>query len=414
MSANPETIAHARALCEAGDFDAAGELLRLLLAVEPDDREAWCLLARAELGAGRHEEAILAADRASAIDPASAYPHLIASLAALRLGQAEEAEQRARDAVQADPFEWRALALLAQLLARSRSTVPEAKELVQRIVRLAPEEPGVHLTAGQVAEAGGNRDAAKEAFLEALRLEPENSAAQHELARLRLRRRANSPTALAESAAGFARAVRSDPDAESSRLRLDLVLRVFLSKTAYLLLIDAYAVARIAASSSTPTARLVPVLLLAVPIGYAARFMARLTPSLRQKLRGIHATRGAMRSAATAEAFAILALLVAAVAPIGARSAFAAAAGLGALVGRVVLYTQVEHASRAIKGEKPRPVVSRGLLRVISVLLFLTAAALVVAAAKDKAGPSTLVGAAVFASGAFAVARVGSRSGQDA
>jgi hypothetical protein len=151
-----------------------------------------------------------------------------------------------------------------------------------------------------------------------------------------------------------------------------------------------------------------------VPIGYAARFMARLTPPLRKKLRGILTTRGAMRSAATAEALAILALLVAAITPIGARSAFAAVAGLGALIGRVVLYTQVEHASRAIKGEKHRPLISRGLLRAISVLLFLTAAALVVAAAKDKAGTSALVGAAAFAAGAFAVARVGSRSGQDA
>jgi Flp pilus assembly protein TadD len=74
VSADPETIAHARALCDAGNFDEAGELLRLVLAVEPDDREAWCLLACAELGGGRHAEAILAADRAAAIDPAFGLP----------------------------------------------------------------------------------------------------------------------------------------------------------------------------------------------------------------------------------------------------------------------------------------------------------------------------------------------------
>ena len=405
MSVDPETLEHAAALCDKGDFDAARELLQLALAVEPDDAGAWSLLARAQLGAGRFEEAILAADTAAALSGASADPHMIAALALLRLDRAGDAVRRARDAVRADPFDSRALGLLAQLLAGNPSTAREAPELAERMVRLAPEDPAVHLAAGRVAAASGERTKAKRAFVRALSLDPSGGGAHHELANLRLRRRANNPASLAEAAAGFARAAHAEPAAQHSRLRLELVLRVFLSKAAYLLLLDAYVVGRLTASSSSSTARLLPVLLLAVPVLYAARFLMALTPPLRRALTGVLATRGALRNAAIAEVLAVVAVVLAAFAPSGARTAAAAIAALAALTGRVILYRQVENASRAARGDKPRPVIGRGLLRLISVLLFLTAAALVLAAAKDKAGPGALLGAAAFGAGALAVGR---------
>lgn len=409
MSPSDEAFDRAIALSEEGRCAEASEILQRIVADQPGNVDAWVQLARAQLGAGQPGPALASADKAAELAPTSSTPRVIASLALLHLGDKDRAVARARDAVEVDSFDWRALSVLAHLLAGDRKTGQEARALVVRVVQLAPNQPTAHLNRGQVFAVVGDREAAKGAFRRVLDLDPGSSQAQHELAQLRLRRRANAPSALAEAAAGFARATRADAPTERSRLKLELILRVFFSKVAYLMFIDAYVVDRANSPSSSSAARLLPLLFLAIPGYYAWRFLARSTHPVRQRVRELLFHAGTIRRAAVSEALAGIAIIAASIAPPGARTSLAITGALAALVGRAVLYQQAEHASRAAIGQAPRPLIRPSLMWAIAALLALTAAALLVAAAKDKAGPGALVGALIFAAGAVATARAAGR-----
>src|SRR5207302_1034027 len=102
-------------------------------------------------------------------------------------------------------------------------------------VALAPHEADTHLALGGAAAAVGKRADAEAAFQRALSIDPQNTVAHNELARLQLRKSSISrPGALGEAAASFATAVRSDPRADVSRRNFELVIRVFLSRVSYL------------------------------------------------------------------------------------------------------------------------------------------------------------------------------------
>jgi hypothetical protein len=255
------------------------------------------------------------------------------------------------------------------------------------------------LTAGVVAAGAGDREGAKRSFRRVLELDPGSGVAQHELARLRLRRHVNDPSTLAQAAAGFERALHAEPEAEHSRRTLELVLRVFLSKCAYLLLIDAYVVGRVTATPSDVAGRPLPVLLLFIPAFYAWRFCRRLTEPLVGCLYRIITREAPIRLAACCEALAVLCILIGVGAPESMRPGLAGTAGVLALIGRVALCTQVEHASRAVRGAPPRPAIRPGLLWVLAVLVGLIVLALLVAAVRDGGGPGALLVAVVSAAG---------------
>ena len=298
--------------------------------------------------------------------------------------------------------------MLAHLLAGDKKTAQEARALVDRVVQLAPNQPTAHLNRGQVFAVVGDREAAKGAFRRVLDLDPASNQAQHELAQLRLRRRANAPSVLAEAAAGFARATRANASTERSRLKPELILRVFFSKVAYLMFIDAYVVDRANSPSSSSAARLLPLLLLAIPGYYAWRFLARSTHPVRQRVRELLVHAGTIRRAAVSEALAGIAIVAASIA---ARSANeprhhrcvggAGRPGRALPAGR----TCIARCDRPGAKAAHPPIADV----VIPALLALTAAALLVAAAKDKAGPGALVGALIFAARAVATARAAGR-----
>ncbi len=318
-SEDEEPFRSAGELCAQGRFVEALELLQPLVDREPHNHEAWSLLAWAELGAEHDDRALDAAEHAIGLNPAACFPEQLAAAALLRLRRPGEAVAHARRAVQIDPFDWRALGTLARALTRAGSDADEAQELTTRMVALAPEEPEAHLIAGSVAAAAGNREEAKRSFRRVLQLDPASGAAQHELARLRLKHRVNDPAALAEATDGFARAAQAEPDKQQSVHSMEAMLRLFLAKTAYLLLIDAFLVGRLAATSSTLAARVLAPALLLIPAFYAWRFVDRLTPPLRSRLYTVLTRQWALRTAASLEAISVLAILAAAILAESAR-----------------------------------------------------------------------------------------------
>ncbi|HTZ64323.1 MAG TPA: tetratricopeptide repeat protein [Solirubrobacteraceae bacterium] len=397
-------MARAAELCAEGHFAEASDLLRPVAEREPANRDMWRLLARADLGAGRFERALQAAEHVRALAACEAFADVIASVALLRLGRTNEALEHARGAVASDPRDFDAVSLLARLL----STVglhDEAQVVAADAVDLAREEPAAHLTAGVVAAAAGRRELARASFRRVLALDPANGQAHHELARLRLRHRVNDPATLADAASGFARAAHPGFGSPKSIRSLEKVLRAFLSKTAYLLFLDTYLVARVASASSGTAARLLPVALLAVPGYYAARFLRRLTPMPRQRLAWLLLGEHALTSAVALEIVAAASIFVGAVGGDAVRSGAAVLVAVAALAARLTLYLARERAGREASGEDGEHAIRTSLIWIIAALLALLASVLIVAAV-IRGRPGAAVGALVSLGATGALARV--------
>jgi Flp pilus assembly protein TadD len=404
-----DALQRAAALVEEGLFDDAVAALWSFLSEYPAAAQAWAMLAHAELCAGRCDQALDAAERAVGFAPGGTSGHVLASLALLQLGRAEEAVEHARRAAAVDPSDWRTLAVLARALQTRGGDLSEAYQVIERMATVAPLEPEMHMTAGRVYAASGDRESARRAFRRVLELEPGSGAAQHELARLRLGTRVNDPAALADAAAGFARAVRLEPEADRSRAGLEVLLRAFLSKAAYLLFLDAFLVGRLAGGPSSSGARVLPLVLLLLPFAYAWRFISHMTLPVRRRLVELLRGKGPLRTAAACEGLAVACMIGAALGGSSSHGAVAAAAALCALVGRLILYTQVEHASRTLRGQPARPAIGSAAMFIIAVALALTAVFLALAAVQGKANSVAFFVAVLVAGAALAVARAGVR-----
>jgi Flp pilus assembly protein TadD len=362
MSKPPDVTAvalnRARALYELRRFPEAAELLRRAIASDPQNLEALGLLASAEVNAGDYEAALEAAERGLAVAPEAEWPHRLASVALRHLERTEQSIRHAREAVRLSPDGWQAHVTLAWSLA-DNSNLPAAREAAQRAVELAPDRAETHITAGVLAARAKRRPEAEASFRQALSIDPQNSIAHSELARMRMGgRHHTNPAGLADAATGFATSIRVDPRAEHARRNLELVLRVFLAKASYFIFIDAYLIARIGSSSSQPAARLLPILLLAIPAGYAWRFIAHLSPDLRKYLLGLLTHDRKIGLAVFLNALAVACLIAAALAPETARNGLAGTAAVSALIGRLILWSQVTR--RGSVNPPDRPGIPRG------------------------------------------------------
>jgi tetratricopeptide (TPR) repeat protein len=76
--------------------------------------------------------------------------------------------------VAADPMAW----LLSATLARRQSDLPRAEQDIAQAARLAPDDASVALEAGNIAKLAGADDAARTAWEQAIKLEPEGAAGQ--------------------------------------------------------------------------------------------------------------------------------------------------------------------------------------------------------------------------------------------
>ena len=85
-----------------------------MVSAEPGSSRAWCLFARAHLGADRYVEAVDAANRAAAIEPAEEWPHRLASNALMHLGNHTEALRAASESRRLAPSYWQTHVCVAQ------------------------------------------------------------------------------------------------------------------------------------------------------------------------------------------------------------------------------------------------------------------------------------------------------------
>jgi Flp pilus assembly protein TadD len=162
----------ARALLDVKRYDEAISLLVRLVSADPADGRVWCLLATAHLGAGHLQEALTAARRAISLEPSGDWPYRLASIAHRHLGNVGTAVAAAKEACSLAPHEWRAHVCLAQARLATGVNFQGAEEAAAVALRLAPLEPDVHYTPGQVSYAQAEWKAARAHLERTLALDP--------------------------------------------------------------------------------------------------------------------------------------------------------------------------------------------------------------------------------------------------
>ena len=198
-------LSRAGAMIDLRRYCEAAALLAGIVATAPDLPRAWCLLARAQLGAGRAAEAAQAARRARALSPADDWPCRLASTALVSLGRGPAAVAAAQQARQLAPGFWRSHVCLAQA-ALAAGDLALAGEAAHGALAIAPQEPDVQFTAGKVALSAGEPGRARDHQQAALAIDPGHAGAVNELGRISLRERRPG------AAAGyFLRAARAAP-----------------------------------------------------------------------------------------------------------------------------------------------------------------------------------------------------------
>jgi tetratricopeptide (TPR) repeat protein len=361
----------ARTLIGLGRFDEAASKLHQLLGQDPENSAAWCLLAQAQLGRHDAQAALEAANRAVAAAPESSWAHRLRSIALRDLDDHDEAIAAAYAAIKWAPNDWQGYSWLAGLFSQIKSRRREAMPAAEYGVALAPHESRAYLVLGAAAAANGKRKEAEDALRRALAIDPQNSDAHNALARLNVRQsRFGRAGTLAEAAGGFQAAVRADPRAAGSSRNLELVLRVFLSRLTYLILIGGYFYVHIPASSPSANRDLSLVILfiLGIPTVYGWRFVSRLSPDLRRHLR-YTLTHGRVAIVSALQLLAILLLLYAAVASPASHGGTAAGAFCLTLVARLLLIDDI-HKITGVNG-------GHGLLSTGTLWLFAAGFALI-------------------------------------
>ncbi|WP_443159705.1 tetratricopeptide repeat protein [Nonomuraea sp. 10N515B] len=200
-----DAIGRARTLLRLRRPADAERELRGVLAVEPQQDMAHCLLALALVRQGKAAEAVATAQEAVRLAPGHWYPHYIAGQVYYRIGLADPAIAAAEASLAQSPEQasawelltrahmikgqWRRMAETAQrglaidpevpdlvsLLSMAHTKLGEAgpaRAAAAQAVRLDPESATAHLAAGRAALAFGDPRAAADSFREVLRLDP--------------------------------------------------------------------------------------------------------------------------------------------------------------------------------------------------------------------------------------------------
>jgi tetratricopeptide (TPR) repeat protein len=276
-----QELARASAMLDVKRYAEASALLARVVSAEPENGRAWCLMARAHLGADRYGDAVDAANRAVALVPSDEWPHRLASNALGHLGHQADALRAAYEARRLAPGYWQTHVCVAQAAMAARR-LDVAAEAADRARALAPNEADVHFLSGKVSLARGRLTEARAHQERALALDPAHSGAMNELGRIRLRRHDT-----AGAIRHFISAARATPDEHIYSRNVDVVILRAVSRTIYVFTLLALILIWIPAISHVSRPPLV-IGLGALGVGTGACFawmLLRLPREARQMLR---------------------------------------------------------------------------------------------------------------------------------
>ena len=150
------------------------------LAVEPNEAAYHGMRAFILCALDRKADALKAADAGIELDPGLSFVFTARAQALLLMEKWSDAEAAARQALALDADNSSAANQLAQAFRLQNKMAENAGQIAGMLAR-DPEDAMTHCSAGWAALQRGERRAAEEHFLEALRLDPESENARHGL-----------------------------------------------------------------------------------------------------------------------------------------------------------------------------------------------------------------------------------------
>jgi tetratricopeptide (TPR) repeat protein len=165
---------------DAEQFLRAATRLKPTSHVAEGQYRAWLSLGET-LDKSKPEEALAAYERAEALQPKQAEPHLSAGLLLERENKYAAAEQEYKQALALDPRSTDAVMGLANIYMRGRR-FPEAEGYLRKLLAADADSAHVRIQLGRVLQAEGKTDAAIAELQAGLKLAPGDDAAQRDLA----------------------------------------------------------------------------------------------------------------------------------------------------------------------------------------------------------------------------------------
>ena len=188
MDADRAALSRGRALLDAGQAEAALEIFAGILSSSPDDFDALCGAASAEIDLKRGPDAVAHAQAAIKLHPEAELPLRLLAYALMvdqKLGPARDAAQRA---LELDPNSWVTHYTRAAVDVEGKLLSPQSIYSAEEAVTLAPNEPSARVLWGRVLRMDHDAAGAEEQFRAALRLDPNNRAALFNLGISKLRK----------------------------------------------------------------------------------------------------------------------------------------------------------------------------------------------------------------------------------
>jgi tetratricopeptide (TPR) repeat protein len=173
------------ALQQLKRYDEAIAAFKEAVALTPDDPVRQVLLVQGYSAAGRHKEAIDAAEKARAKFPQESSVAYQLGATLDRAGKRDEAEKTFRQLIAQDPLDAGALNYLGYMLAEHGSNLDEAVSLIQRALKVDPDNPSFLDSLGWAYVQQNRLDLADAPLTTAAEKLPTNSVIQEHLGDLR-------------------------------------------------------------------------------------------------------------------------------------------------------------------------------------------------------------------------------------
>ena len=207
-----ELLGRARVMKNLRRFDDAVPLLHQVLAQDPQNYEALCLLGFCLLNLDRKKEALEYTRQALAANPSGDWGHRLHAAVLMQLGKKRQALAAAREAMRIAPYLIESQSLLVEVLVENRK-YKEAKGVAERMREQNPDVGDSHHALGSVALGKRRWKEAEAHYRKALELEPNEWVYLNNLA-VAIQHRWGRKKEAVEL---FGMAARTDPRAKEAR-----------------------------------------------------------------------------------------------------------------------------------------------------------------------------------------------------
>ena len=186
------TFMLAQAQRDSGDLEAAEATARALQTVHPEDVRSKFLLAQMLDARGRSTEALATYKEAVTAAPDNTMVLFQYGAALDRAGRQPEAQKVFRDVIARDPLDANALNYLGYMLAEHNTSLDEAVGLIQRALKIDPNNASYKDSLGWAYFQQGKLDLADPPLTEAAAERPQDSVILDHLGDLRLKQNRRS------------------------------------------------------------------------------------------------------------------------------------------------------------------------------------------------------------------------------